>query len=59
MELLKKSETGKLMARIQISVTGQGIEFSEHPTELNNTSGLTDIFLVARFDKPLINMFSE
>ncbi|GEM_PF-5022793 len=47
------------MARIQISVTGQGIEFSEHPTELNNTSGLTDIFLVARFDKPLINMFSE
>ena len=51
-ELREGSANGKILSRIQITVTGEDTEFIEQPAELNGASGLTDICVITRFDDP-------
>ncbi len=50
-ELRDGSPDGALLARIDISPTGDG-EFGEAETTLSGQSGLTDVYVVGRFSDP-------
>ena len=51
-ELRERSVNGRLLSRIEITVTGEDNEFAELPAELKSTNGLTDIYVIGRFANP-------
>ena len=51
-EIREGTPEGKLLSRIQVSVTGGDIEFIETPGELTGAIGLTDVCVVGRFENP-------
>jgi cytochrome c len=51
LELRKDNPGGTLLASVEVTPTGDG-EFVEIPAELAGGGGLTDVCVVARFDRP-------